>query len=107
MNKRHSKGKGHGGKGPLCQSHHRKLYEMIDDMGKKRRMKFPNHQCFLCGWVGPCDRHRLISGKDGGKYVPGNVVSLCPNDHRLYHFKKLSQEKLFLLEQLKTKERTP
>ena len=45
----------------------------------------PINKCTICGWDGPCDTHRIIPGKDGGKYVKGNVISICPNCHRLIH----------------------
>lgn len=41
--------------------------------------------CSLCGWLGPCDKHRLKAGKDGGGYTPGNIIVVCPNCHRLLH----------------------
>jgi hypothetical protein len=46
---------------------------------------FPARKCILCGWEGPCDKHRMVMGKDGGVYIEGNVVILCPNCHRLLH----------------------
>lgn len=42
--------------------------------------------CSLCGWSEcNCDIHRIVSGKDGGKYIKSNIVVLCPNCHRLVH----------------------
>jgi hypothetical protein len=55
-----------------------------------RRERFPNKKCILCGWEGPCDRHRIVLGKDGGQYRKGNVAILCPNCHRLLHLGRLS-----------------
>ncbi len=46
-------------------------------------------ECVICGWEGPCDKHRIKHGKDGGKYHRGNVMILCPNCHRLLHTGKL------------------
>jgi len=40
------------------------------------------NKCVICGWTGPCDKHRLEK-KNG--YIVLNVVSLCPNCHRLLH----------------------
>lgn len=42
-------------------------------------------KCMICDWVGPCDVHRIIEGSEGGKYVFGNMLSVCPNCHRLHH----------------------
>ena len=42
-------------------------------------------ECSVCGWDGPCDKHRIKPGKDGGEYTIDNVVVVCPNCHRDYH----------------------
>ena len=42
-------------------------------------------QCSVCGWAGPCDKHRLKAAKDGGGYSIENVIIVCPNCHRDYH----------------------
>ena len=41
-------------------------------------------------------------GSEGGRYVYGNVVILCPNCHRLAHRNLLSKDKLILLVNLRT-----
>lgn len=46
-----------------------------------------NGSCQVCRWKGPCDLHRKIPGKDGGKYTKENVMFICPNCHRLEHIK--------------------
>lgn len=53
------------------------------------RKLIPAIKCSLCGWEGPCDRHRIKMGCEGGKYVEGNIIVLCPNCHRLVHLNKL------------------
>jgi len=74
----------------LCTKHHRAKYKIPNLSGKDRiKSKFVNTECTLCGLTGPCDRHRVIMGKDGGKYIKGNVIILCPNCHRLLHLGKL------------------
>ena len=42
-------------------------------------------KCSVCGWVGPCDKHRIVAGKDGGEYTEDNIIIVCPNCHRDYH----------------------
>ena len=77
----------------LCSSHHKKKYKQSSSYDRKKglnRWDFPNDKCILCQWEGPCDRHRILMGKDGGKYVKGNVIILCPNCHRLLHQGTLS-----------------
>lgn len=56
-----------------------------------KKNRIPNNQCEICKWVGPCDRHRI---QFGGDYIVQNVVSLCPNCHRLFHLGLLSIESL-------------
>lgn len=49
-------------------------------------------KCNVCGWIGPCDAHRIVGGKDGGTYSKGNVISLCPNCHRMAHIGRLAAQ---------------
>ncbi|MBA7473854.1 hypothetical protein ES707_09199 [subsurface metagenome] len=75
----------------FCTKHHREKYGQPNISGKEKiRARFIANECVLCGWKGPCDRHRLKLGKDGGKYIKGNIVILCPNCHRLLHRGKLT-----------------
>lgn len=46
-------------------------------------------KCSICGWDGPCDRHRIVFGMNGGRYKTGNITILCPNCHRLLHLGRL------------------
>jgi len=36
-----------------------------------------------CSWEYKIQRHRIVPGRDGGKYSKGNVIALCPNHHFL------------------------
>lgn len=56
-----------------------------EPISKESSLLFPNNKCELCGWEGVCDRHRKISGKNGGKYTKDNVIVVCPNCHRMIH----------------------
>lgn len=58
---------------------------ITEEMRECVRAKAYTTQCSLCGWYGPLDSHRLVPGKDGGEYVLGNVINICPNCHRLLH----------------------
>ncbi len=49
-------------------------------------LKINRTSCMICGWnKTTCDVHRIIFGCNGGKYIEGNLASLCPNCHRLVH----------------------
>lgn len=73
----------------LCTRHHREKYKMkisgrkysgteLDGLTRK--------PCQKCGWNKSfCDLHRVINGKDGGKYEINNIIILCPNCHRIEH----------------------
>ena len=69
----------------LCDKHHRKEYHMETARLKAKerfKLKGLNEKCMLCGWKGPCDVHR----KDPiGTYNMENMISTCPNCHRLIH----------------------
>lgn len=42
-------------------------------------------RCSLCGWAeAPCDVAHIVSRKDGGTDMIGNVTMLCPNHHRMF-----------------------
>ena len=38
--------------------------------------------------------HRLVEGKDGGKYEIGNMFAICPNHHQEIHSKIILVEKV-------------
>ena len=58
----------------FCSSH-RLIY--------RKTKTLPNlDKCVICGWDGPCDSHRSVSG-DG--YTEENTFIICPNCHRLLH----------------------
>ena len=40
------------------------------------------------------DIHRLIPGKDGGKYEVGNMFAICPNHHAEVHRGLIKLEKI-------------
>ena len=58
-----------------------------------KHRRFSTESCFVCGWdKANCDRHRLNGNNHKSKingYRRLNVVSLCPNCHRLVHRGKL------------------
>ena len=38
--------------------------------------------------------HRIVEGKDGGKYEIGNMFAICPNHHAEIHSKLISVMKI-------------
>lgn len=49
--------------------------------------KFNFDRCMVrgCNYNKCYDIHRLISGKNGGKYEIGNMYAVCPNHHAEVH----------------------
>jgi hypothetical protein len=73
--------KGNGKYKNICSTHHK-------NKCLKTHKKWQKFSCQICGWnLSKCDRHRIVPGKDGGEYVKGNVIIVCPNCHRLVHDK--------------------
>ena len=71
--------RGHKRYDRLCYKHHEIKH------GKDDYFKIKNDYCENCGWnLAPCDRHRIKPEKGYFRY---NVISLCPNCHRLMHFR--------------------
>ena len=64
-----------------CEYHRRGRHKTQ----KKARLTLDLSKCSIDGEIIPCDRHRIVNGKDGGKYETGNVISVCPNCHRKIH----------------------
>jgi 5-methylcytosine-specific restriction endonuclease McrA len=75
-------------------------YLIYTEKGKTHKIQrillhFP---CMNCGWnEGPRDVHHIIPVSEGGKNEINNMITLCPNCHRLAHRNLLSKEKLFIL----------
>jgi hypothetical protein len=64
-----------------CEKHRRGRFKVA----VKPTVRLNKTKCSVCGWKGPCDSHRILRGKDGGRYTAGNVIVVCPNCHRLAH----------------------
>lgn len=51
--------------------------------------------CAICGWnKASCDVHHIIPVSNGGKNEITNLITLCPNCHRMVHRNLISEEKL-------------
>lgn len=51
--------------------------------------------CEVCSYSTFITKHRIKPGRRGGKYVPGNVIALCPNCHAEAELGILTQYELF------------
>ena len=69
-----------------CARHYCEKYGIsLSNSKMRKKEKIDNSKCSLCGWVGPCHRHRKTLGVYGGEYTQENVISVCPNCHCLIH----------------------
>lgn len=72
-------------------------------MGRKERLinkahaKMESGKCFFCGDEEYCtlDLHRIIPGKDGGRYTRHNTVCACSNCHRKIHDGKIKIDRRY------------
>lgn len=60
-------------------------YHRVCSTHRKRQDIRVSDTCVICCWRGPCDTHRIVPGQYGGRYVAGNMLTICPNCHRLIH----------------------
>ena len=87
-----------------CKLKHYRML-MATPENKTRRLQpilleFP---CENCKWqIGPRDVHHIIPVCEGGKNKITNLITLCPNCHRLAHRDLLSKDKLIELINLRT-----
>lgn len=53
------------------------------------------YSCEICGWnLASRDAHHIIHVSKGGKSIIENLISVCPNHHRMIHSNLLSQDYL-------------
>jgi hypothetical protein len=56
---------------------------------------FKNLPCELCGWKEASrDLHHIIPVSSGGKNETNNLISVCPNHHRMIHKNLISKDTL-------------
>jgi HNH endonuclease len=53
------------------------------DARRTKRQALTPSRCEIpkCTYTKFFQRHRIVPGRDGGKYKGGNVIALCPNCH--------------------------
>lgn len=65
---------------------------------KLENIKFVHHfdSCMIegCNYNTTYDVHRLVPGKEGGKYEIGNMFAICPNHHAEITRKIIKVEKI-------------
>ena len=76
--------------------------ESILDVSKRtasKILKRLNLGCCICKWKeGSCDIHHINGKKISNPDAHENLTLLCPNHHRLFHEKKISQDDVISLD---------
>jgi len=49
-------------------------------------LKFYDYKCFICGYNNFVDIHHIIHKSSGGTDQIDNLVLLCPNHHKEWHY---------------------
>ena len=64
---------------------------MRSKKSKKQIKKLSDKKCYFCSEsdYSLLDVHRIIEGKDGGKYQEANMVTVCCKCHRKIHSGKI------------------
>jgi len=64
------------------------MKKLIDKKSKKKH----DGKCYFCGIseYELLDVHRMLEGKDGGKYTEFNTICSCSNCHRKIHAGKIT-----------------
>lgn len=61
------------------------------------------YACEICKWEdAPRDSHHITPVSKGGKTTVSNLISLCPNHHRMAHYNLLSQYYLLQIAKSRT-----
>jgi len=92
-----------------CKSkHYRILVNKTTEVSYALRYILPKFPCLNCGWdKSSRDIHHILPVTKGGKDEISNLITLCPNCHRLAHRDLLSKEELFELLEKRTISSSP
>ncbi len=86
-----------------CKSKNYTAKKRYDGNTKAVYQKLKLLPCEVCTWdAATRDVHHILPVKDGGKDEASNLISLCPNHHRMAHSNLLSQDDLFKIVQSRT-----
>lgn len=79
------KQKNYRSKGKSDNMYDRKLLDLLGE-----------YPCEICNWSSaPRDVHHIIPVSENGKNIVDNLITLCPNHHRMVHTNSFSQDYLF------------
>ena len=67
-------------------------------LGKEKQLidNIRKEPCSICNWTESSrDVHHIVPVSKGGKNVESNLISLCPNHHRMVHNNLISENDLY------------
>lgn len=70
---------------------------------KQLTLLLQEYPCEICDWKeAPRDVHHIIPVSNNGKTIFENLISLCPNHHRMVHYNLFSQDYLLKIAKSRT-----
>lgn len=82
-----------------CKQKNYRLKSKSEETNMKQLYKlFQDIPCEICGWNETSrDLHHIIEVSKGGKNEINNIISVCPNHHRMIHKNLISKDELLKL----------
>ena len=88
-----------------CNTQYQKLKRKLTELQKVRVKMLKERSCEYCGWKETtCDIHHITPISEGGTNHSTNLITLCPNHHRLADYNLLSRKSLSGLVEMRKKE---
>lgn len=87
-----------------CKSKNYRLKKKSGNLfDRQLELEIRKYPCEICNWMeAHRDAHHILPVSENGKSTIDNLISLCPNHHRLADLKLLSQDYLFEIIKLRT-----
>lgn len=87
---------------PFVQRHLERVFleaeKVTKKISRKNIRKLADGKCFFCPETNAnlLDAHRILFGKNGGRYHDLNMVTLCSNCHRRVHAGEIVIDRRYL-----------
>lgn len=79
----------------ICKQRNYRSKSKGDVSIKTLYKKLSNLPCQICGWnEAPRDLHHITPVSKGGKNEETNLITLCPNHHRMVHSELITETEL-------------
>lgn len=79
----------------ICKQRNYRNKSKTETSIKTLYKKFSHLPCQICGWQdAPRDVHHILPVSKGGKNEEYNLITLCPNHHRMVHSELITETEL-------------